>query len=108
MRLKIFVPACALIVFVAFRSFQAGRNLDKLESFFSTAGLADFSPEAIKNASPKTLGQMLEIASNGSSRDREVLAVAQSMARKRHAGSEWARQFVQGYNDKQRDAASAR
>jgi hypothetical protein len=76
MRCKIFIPASALIALVAFCSFEANRDLNRLENSFSQAGLADFSPEAIKNASAETLGQMLEIASGGSPRGPEVEAFA--------------------------------
>jgi hypothetical protein len=108
MTLKIFVPACAVVALVAFRSLEATRSLDKLESSFSKAGLADFSPEAIKNASAETLGEMLQIASAGLPRDSEVKVVAESLARKRHAGREWTQRFVQAYHDKQQHALDAR
>jgi hypothetical protein len=108
MRCKIFVPACAVIALVAFRSLEATRNLDRLESSFSKAGLADFSPEAIKNASAETLGEMLQIASAGLPREGEIEAVAESLARKRHAGREWTQRFVQAYQNKQQDALEAR
>ena len=54
------------------------------------------------------LGEMLQIASAGLPREGEIQAVAESLARKRHAGREWTQRFVQAYHNKQQDALEAR